>query len=290
MTSFRTRWMLSIFLTLLFTNHLAVADTRIVSAGGSVTEVLFALGLGEQVVAVDTSSLYPEQVLALPKIGYYRQLSPEGVLSQRPDVLVGHNNMGPANVLTQISQTGVEVFNIPHAYSLDSLYGLISSLATRFERVAEGQALVSRIQNQIDATKPKLKTPLYSAAFLVSVGERGLMAAGVETMPDVLFSLAGVNNAFAELSGYQPVSVEVLLSSSPDWLLVPSHAAAGQSAAQLCQLPSLKFWAAKQGCNIEVVDPLIFMGLSPRLAQGVALLTALSSHEEGAYESRHVAP
>lgn len=282
-------WIRCIPLALWLISSMAFAHTRIVSAGGSVTEVLFALGLGHQIVAVDTSSLYPEEVQSLPKIGYYRQLSPEGVLAQHPEVLVGHNHMGPANVLSQISQTGVEVVNIPHAYSLDSLYGLISALATRFERVEQGQLLISHIQQQLGNTARQTGTPV-KAAFLVSVGERGLMAAGVESMPDVLFSLAGVKNVFATLSGYQPVSVEALLSASPQWLLVPSHAAAGQTTQQLCALPSLKFWAAQNGCHIKVVDPLIFMGLSPRLPEGVDVLHSLSLSARYAHDQQHIAP
>ena len=290
MRHFNIRWILSISLFLWLSSSVASADTRIVSAGGSVTEVLYALGLGEQVVAVDTSSLYPASAQALPKIGYYRQLSPEGVLAQRPDVLVGHSHMGPANVLAQISQTGVEVFNVPHAYSLDSLYGLITSIAARFDRVNAGKALVADIQQQIDAKVISAATDAPRAAFLVSVGERGLMAAGDDSMPSALFGLAGVTNVFSQLSGYQPVSVEALLSSSPQWLLVPSHAAAGQTTDQLCALPSLKFWAAQNGCHIKVVDPLIFMGLSPRIAEGVALLTTLTTAAVDAHEPRHVTP
>ena len=72
-----------------------LGNERIVSAGGSVTEILFALDLGAQIVAVDTSSLYPVEATTLPKIGYYRQLSPEGVLAQKPDILVVTTTRGP---------------------------------------------------------------------------------------------------------------------------------------------------------------------------------------------------
>ncbi len=262
------------------------AETRIVSAGGSVTEILFALGLAEHVVAVDTSSLYPEQAQALPKIGYYRQLSPEGVLAQQPSVLVGHQHMGPANVIKQIRHTGVEVVSVPHSYSVESLYQLITALATRFERPQQGQALVTHIQQQL-AELEALPQQQVTAAFMVSVGERGLMAAGSDSMPHALFTLAGFSNAFAALSGYQPVSVEALLASSPEWLLVPSHAAGGQSVAQLCALPSLKHWAANNGCRVKIVDPLIFMGLSPRLVEGVRLLHTLSVNEVNTHVARH---
>jgi iron complex transport system substrate-binding protein len=261
----------------LFGTALAVAETRerIVSAGGSVTEVLFALGLGDEIVAVDTSSLYPAAATALPKIGYYRQLSPEGVLAQHPSVLVGHSQMGPADVLTQIAQTGVEVVNVQHGFQVDSLYQLINALAQRFDRQQQGQQLITQIRIQLGSLNvPQVKQT--SMAFLLSVSERGLMAAGSNTMPAALFDLAGIENAFSRISGYQPVSLEALIAAAPQQLLVPSHAAAGQSAAQLCQLPALMLWVSQHGCRLTIVDPLIFMGLSPRLPEAVSQLAHMT--------------
>lgn len=254
---------------------ITAATERIVAAGGSVTEVLFALGLDEQLVAVDTSSLYPQAATTLPKIGYYRQLSPEGVLSQQPTVLVGHSQMGPADVLAQISRMGVEVVNVQHGYHTDSLYQLITALAERFNRQQQGAQLIADIRRQLSQLPKRAAMPV-SMAFLVSVGERGLMAAGSDTMPDALFATAGITNAFTAVSGYQPLSVEALMAAAPLQILVPAHAAAGQSAAQLCQLPALRFWAQQQGCRITVVDPLIFMGLSPRLPMAVRQLHQLA--------------
>lgn len=273
---YRYTQLLCLAVVLLFVVRPAgAAPERIVAAGGSVTEVLFALGLGEQLVAVDTSSVYPQAATRLPKIGYYRQLSPEGVLAQQPTVLVGHSQMGPAEVLAQIAAMGIEVVNVPHGYQTDSLYQLITTLAQRFNRQQQGASLVAEIRQQLSQLAGQHVTPV-AMAFLVSVGERGLMAAGSNTMPDALFDSAGITNAFGAVAGYQPVSVEALMAGAPTHLLVPAHAAAGQSAAELCQLPALRFWAQQQGCQLSIVDPLIFMGLSPRLPQAVAQLQQLA--------------
>ncbi len=254
-----------------------LGNERIVSAGGSVTEILFALDLGAQIVAVDTSSLYPVEATTLPKIGYYRQLSPEGVLAQKPDILVGHSSMGPEDVLSQISTTDVEVLHVEHDYSVESLYGLIDTLAKRFKQEEAGKKLIAHISNELNTVSSDISSqPNHSntntLAFFASVGSRGLVAAGTKTMPSTLFKLAGANNAFADLEGYKPISPESLLVAKPSRLFIPSHAAAGQSVEKLCQLPALRMWAELTGCNITVVDPLVFMGLSPRLANGVALI------------------
>lgn len=71
------------------------ADARIVSVGGTVTEIVYALGLGPRVVAVDTSSVFPAEASALPQVGYQRTLAAEGVASQRPTLLLLTLEAGP---------------------------------------------------------------------------------------------------------------------------------------------------------------------------------------------------
>ena len=82
---------------------------RWVSAGGALSEWVTALGGESRLVGVDTTSQHPESLKALPSIGYQRSLSAEGILSLRPDVLVGTEEMGPPPVLAQIRKAGVRV-------------------------------------------------------------------------------------------------------------------------------------------------------------------------------------
>ncbi|MNH85990.1 Hemin-binding periplasmic protein HmuT precursor [compost metagenome] len=96
---------------LLASHHAAAADLpqRWVSAGGALSEWVSALGGESKLVGVDTTSQHPESLKALPSIGYQRQLSAEGVLSLRPQILVGTEEMGPPPVLSQIRSAGVQV-------------------------------------------------------------------------------------------------------------------------------------------------------------------------------------
>ena len=73
--------------------------SRIVVAGGAITEILFFLNESKNIVAVDTTSNYPEDAKNYPSIGYVRALSAEGVLSLNPTLIIGENDMGPENVL-----------------------------------------------------------------------------------------------------------------------------------------------------------------------------------------------
>ena len=101
-------------------DEIVVEDiSRIVVLNGDITEVVFALELGDNIVAVDTSATYPPQALQLPKVGYQRSLSAEGILSMDPTVVLGNENAGPPEVLEQIRSTGVPVVIIERVETID---------------------------------------------------------------------------------------------------------------------------------------------------------------------------
>lgn len=78
------------------------AAERIVVAGGSLTELIYAMGAGERVVGVDETTSYPPETAKLPHIGYWKQLSSEGILSLRPDSVITWQDAGPQIVLDQL--------------------------------------------------------------------------------------------------------------------------------------------------------------------------------------------
>ncbi|MBT1450593.1 ABC transporter substrate-binding protein [Glaciecola sp. XM2] len=251
---------------LLFVSHSQASanqDMRIVSAGGSVTEILFALGMGSNIVASDTSSAYPEAASALPKIGYYRQLSTEGVLKMLPTHIFAIKGAGPEAVLQQLEALGVNVFYFEQERSEQGLYTLISNIGQRVGRTTEADALNAQIRNQISAL-PKVEHNV-SPIFLMSANERGLMAAGSNTVPDLLLDVLSLENPFASLDGFKPISSESLLASGANLIFLPEHQTRGLGTDAICKTPALSSWASLHGCNIQVVDSLLFLGLTPRL-------------------------
>ena len=117
-----------IFFSFLFLYKFSFADcsrakdiSRIVVAGGSITEILFYLNESKNIVAVDTTSNYPEAAKNFPSIGYVRALSAEGVLSLNPTLIIGENDMGPKNVLKQLKKTKVELRVLDEKNSIKAL-------------------------------------------------------------------------------------------------------------------------------------------------------------------------
>lgn len=240
-------------------------DLRIVSAGGSVTEILFALGMGNAIVATDTSSSFPADVQHLPKIGYYRQLSAEGVLSMTPSHVFAAQGAGPVNVLEQVEAVGVQTHIFQQRRSVAGLTDLITRVGQLSGKSDDALRLNAKIAEQLNEL-PKITSDI-KPVFLMSASERGLMVAGSQTVPDLLMTLLGVQNPYGYINGFKPISTESLLEVGPQLLFIPKHQTQGLSPTQLCDIAALNIWSQLHGCNIVVVDSLLFLGMTPRLPQ-----------------------
>ena len=109
-------------------DHSADQKVRIVSLGGGVTETLFALGLGKDIVAVDVSSLYPPQALKKPKVGYLRATSAEGIASMRPTHVIASEAIGPVSVKSQLKDAGIKLSLVPEVSSIQGAIERIKAI------------------------------------------------------------------------------------------------------------------------------------------------------------------
>lgn len=249
-----------------------VSGARIISAGGSITEVMYALGLGDRIVAVDASSFYPLQATKLPQIGYFRSLAAEGLMSLNPDILVAANGAGPDVVLRQVEALGVTVKSYEQSiYTLESWEALIRSIGEDFNRASAAQKLVESVNKGIvrHLDRRNFQDNKLNAIALLSIGQRGPVAAGSNTVPDLLLKLAGVNNVAKSLEGYKPFSNELLAKQKIDILLVPSHVVESLGGEEaICENQIIKL-ATSNECNLFVMDPLLLLGFGARLDQAV---------------------
>ena len=252
------------------------ADKRIVTVGGDVTEIVFALGRGAEIVAVDTTSLYPPEVLSLPKVGYMRALSSEGVLSLMPDLILANAKAGPPPAVTQIRASGVPFIVLSEQIGFEPFAERVSAIGAALERRDAADALVARLHRQLTAlghavgqqpARPKV-------LFLLTTGERGApLASGMGTVPAAMIDLAGGTNAVDAYSEYQPLTPEAAVAAAPDYLLVASHTldlAGGR--ANVLKLPQVALTpAARAGRLVEISGDLL-SGFGPRTPQAIAKL------------------
>lgn len=246
---------------LLAGNTLADVPERIVSAGHSITELVLALGAGDSLIAVDSSTQLPTDFRALPVVGYYRQLPVEGLLAQNPELLVGGEHMGPPNTLTLLANSGVKILQLPEAGNGDQLLENIGQLASVLGKNAdEIKASVTGKLASLRAARANLANPP-RILFVRAQQGRGLKAAGTGTSPHSLIELAGGVNA-VDFAGYKALSDEALLQLRPDWILFSSDQAESldNGAALLEWQPLLKLTPAGKKQAFLAVDGFALLG------------------------------
>jgi iron complex transport system substrate-binding protein len=250
---------------------------RIVSVGGAVTEIIYALDAQDLLVGVDTTSLYPEAARSLPQVGYMRALSAEGVLSLRPTTVIATTAAGPKEVLDQLRSAGIEIVVLPDHYDYDSVVlkmEEVGRLTGRSEAartlIADGRREMSRLTEKL-AALPKRPRVL----FLLSMGGGAPQAAGQNTAADGIIKLAGGTNAAQGYAGYRPLTPESVLASRPDIVLVTNQTVNALGGVdKIRNQPSLSQTPAGKDGRILAFDALLLLGFGPRTPKAATDLAA----------------
>ncbi|MDM5130621.1 ABC transporter substrate-binding protein [Aeromonas piscicola] len=232
----------------------ASAQERIVSIGPATTELILALGGEQSLIATDISSTGPKN---LPRVGYHRALSAEGILSLAPTRLIGSDEMGPPPALDQLRRAGVAVSVLETAPTLANLNQRIDTLAKLLNDPTAGAALKAEIQTQTDqlAAQAKQNKPLKVAFLLLHKGQPTSIAGG-NTTASALLTLAGGINPVDQLSDYKPVSAEALIKLQPDLVLVSGRDWQQYQDPEtvLAQVPALAATPAGKNRAIHAID------------------------------------
>ncbi len=262
------------------TASLAQEAQRILSIGGATTEIVHALGQGGRLIARDSTSTYPPEVTDLPDVGYMRRLSPEGVLSLAPDLILAQEGSGPPEALEVIASAGIPVVTVPDTPSAEGILDKISVVGEALGTPDAAHALaettaeaLSTAQARADAVPEEARKRVM---FVLSMQGGRVMAAGADTSAATIIDLAGGVNALADVSGYKPISDEAMLAARPDVILMMAHGGGGHQvvADQLWALPGLADSPAAQANALIRMDGLYLLGFGPRTAQAAQDLAA----------------
>jgi len=239
---------------------------RIVSADGSITETVYALGAEGNLVGVDTTSNYPPEVRSQPRVGYLRALPFEGVLALRPDVLLTTVEAAPDRTLERLKQAGVKVIQLPVARSPQDTVARIREVGRVLGKASEAEAMAADIQKRIERIGINTEGSSAQVLFLMAAGNHGVMIAGRDTAASALLDALGASNAMGDMSGYKPANREALLAPRPDAIVVAESRSGQFDIAQWPQLAALDAW--KQG-RYYVGDSMLLLGFGPRLPQAM---------------------
>jgi len=246
---------------------------RLVTIGGAITEVVYALGAQAQLVGSDTTSLYPEAAQQTPKVGYMRQLSAEGVLSLKPNAVIATSEAGPAVVLEQLRSAGVHVTLVPSRYTWQDVGAKVQAVGRAARRELQARELQARldaewaqVQARVAATRT---TRLPRVLFILAHGATPQVA-GRDTAAHALIQFAGGENALTGFAGYRPMTAEALASSAPDFILGTAQGIEALGGPErFWQRPELALTPAYRKRALIAPDALLLLGFGPRLPEAV---------------------
>lgn len=248
---------------------------RIVTLGSSITEIVFALGAGAQVVGVDDSSLFPEETASLPKVGYYRSVGAEGLLSLRPTLLLATDEAGPPEALGHLRSAGVRIVSLPSAPSPKHAKERILTVGKLLGRDAKAHALVAELEKEL-ATARSLRGERERAPrvlFVFSPTPQVLSVAGRETAAEAIVQLAGAELAMDGYRGYKVVQPEAVIAAAPDCILTTDRTLASLGGPdRLAALPGVSHTRAGKERRVIVMDDLLLLGFGPRTGEAASRL------------------
>lgn len=242
--------------------------SKIAAIGGSITEIVFALGEQDRLVARDSTSRYPEAALKLPDVGYMRQLSPEGVLSVNPSGILALHGSGPKEAVDVLKKTSIPFIGVPERYDHQGILEKIRIVGKALGADAKADALAAEIDAKLKAAEKQTSSikDRKRVLFVLSMQGGKILASGSETAADGIIKLSGGVNAVDGFSGYKQLSDEAVITARPDVILMMNNAGPAASDDELFANPSILSTPAGAARKVVRMDGGYLLGFGPRTA------------------------
>lgn len=252
---------------------------RIIPVDGDIAEIVFALGLGDHVVATDISATFPAQAEALPDIGYQRALNAEPIAAMEPTLVLATDLAQPAEALESLRSLNIAVVIIEPEISLSGPGKKIQIVANALGVPNRGRELVATLTAEIDAalaaaaeteTAPR-------TALLYLRGERVQLMFGEGTGVSVLLSAVGATDVASEMGIVETrqITAESLLVAAPDVILVTTTGLESVGGVDgLLAIAGIGETPAGRSRRILAYEDQYLLGGGPRTGQLMAQLVA----------------
>ncbi|MCZ2328519.1 heme/hemin ABC transporter substrate-binding protein [Bartonella sp. F02] len=244
-------------------------NARIVSIGGALTEIIYALEAQNQLIARDSTSMYPKEALQLPDLGYMRSLSPEGVLSLSPEGILLIEGSGPPSTINILKKTSIPIIIVPEDFSRENVTEKIRLVGKVLRREKQAEVLIEKINQRFinnDALLAKITKPK-RVLFIFSVQNGRILASGTGTAADNMIKLSGGINAISDYKGYRLLNDEALLKSNPDFILLMNHRGNTTTIDKILAMPAIQTTPAARNHAIKQMDTMYFLSFGPRTAE-----------------------
>lgn len=255
----------------------AYDTSRVVMIGGSLTEIVYALGEEGRLAARDSTSVYPPEALELPDVGYMRALSPEGVLAIDPSVIVLLEGSGPPEALDVLQKASVPLVTVPESFDREGILKKIDVVGHVLGVEDKAGALSARVSADIDAAEAATAgiEKRRKVLFVLSLQGGRVLASGTGTAADGIIAMAGGENAVTAYPGYKQLSDEAIIEAAPDVILAMDRGGDHETQAdQLLDHPAIAATPAAANRAIVRMDGAFLLGFGPRTAEAVRKLSA----------------
>ncbi len=256
-----------------------IDTSRLVSVGGDITEIIYALGEQNRLIARDSTSMYPQEAKKLPDVGYMRALSPEGILAVNPTAIIAVEGSGPPEALTVLRNASVPFETVPQSYDRDGIVNKIRTVGALLGVPDKAKVLEDKVAADLDtaiadaAKRPEAERK--RVLFILSVQGGKILASGTGTAADGILKLAGAVNAVGTFPGYKPLTDEAIIAAKPDVILMMSNGGERPiTNDDLLKQPALSLTPAAENKAIIRMDGLHLLGFGPRTASAVRELNA----------------
>ncbi len=255
------------FVCLFSTSAHSDTPQRIVSVGGGLTEIIYALGMEGQLVGTDTTSYFPSAASQLPKVGYLRSLSLEGILSLAPDVIILSEDAGPPKIIKQLEATQQNIERFVSPRTLKQVKENIHRLGDLLGQEDQAAALSHQLTQEAKELRKivSLQKKSTRVLFVLNHVSGTPMTAGRDTPVDGIISLSGAQNVAEGIKGYKPLTPEAAVALQPDVILTTSQGIENENGADaLFRKPGLSLTPAAKNRRIVAMDTLLLVGFGPR--------------------------
>lgn len=257
---------------------------HIVSVGGSVTEIVYALGEQDRLTARDITSNFPPEVFDLPDVGYIRRLSPEGILSVNPDLIIAEDGSGPHETIELLNEAQIPFVIIPGGFNRDGIVAKVTAVANVLGVPEKGAALVAEISADLDQALADASqhADKKRVLFILTMGNGRVMVSGSDTAADGIITMAGGVNAITAFTGYKPINDEALSAAMPDIILLMNRTGDHEITDDLLAAhPAISITPAAKARAFLRMDGMLMLGFGPRTAKAVRELSQMFTQIKG---------
>lgn len=258
---------------------------RIVCISKQYSEIIYALGAEEDLVAVDISSTYPPEIKELPTIGYHRALGVEGILAAKPTLILHDNNIGPEHVVKQLENLKIpmKVF-ATKGNTIDSTKKLMREMGAYFHKEERAEELCNKLdsdmQTALESARQYTDSPKVLIIHFGQASNIYLVMTAHSTAAKMI-DWAGGKMAVTGERGMKQISAEVVAASDPDVILLTDFGYDRLGTKEkIKELPGVAGTKAARNNRIHRVEEHDLVYLGPRTGENVLLLQKLIRQDE----------